>query len=142
MDSANTDKETIRAAMMFTSAVIVFVSTMAGIINSKLEKAKSVAQKERIISIAINLANVGCVILGSIVMIGFDSFDLGACIFLGPAFINIYRFLAAKTTPSRSDILALCTSVAAIFFIIAGSLIMHLTRVIGHIVDVIGKMVK
>lgn len=59
MDNVTSDKENIRLGIELATALLVFISTIAAIVNNRLQKARTVAHRQRIISITLLLFAIG-----------------------------------------------------------------------------------
>ena len=131
MDNTITDKETIKSAMSFAAAILVFVSTISAIVNSRLQKAKNAAHRDKIIS---NTASFGCCFFSVLALIFLPlSIDLSFCFMLTAFAIFVVWFLWQKTPVNRLEIVILAFWFGGILFCVFLNILTQIVSLIREV---------
>jgi hypothetical protein len=117
MDNHSTDNGTITAAMSLAGALIVLVSTVAAIVNSRLLKARNAAQRDVVISNTFAFVNVGFCVAAFIVNITLHARGVTIGLLCCAAAAIVAKFLQDKSPPSRVDVLFLVLWLSFLSFV-------------------------
>jgi hypothetical protein len=110
MGNTSPDPQTIGPTLTLVGGVLSFSAVVIGIINAKLQKAKSAAAKERVISEAFGVASAGFPLLGIVLTWGLEQRTAGLCSWcLGTVFVSL-GYLRTTAPPRRAETLVLVAS--------------------------------
>ena len=110
MASTHIDADSTKSAMTLIAAVLVFASTAWAIVNSKLEKARNAAARERVISGTFVCAVVILQSFGCIVFVAIGSWAIFISLYGASVFIHSIYFLRRPEPLPRFAVLNLVVS--------------------------------
>jgi hypothetical protein len=139
MRNTNPDAETIRSVLTFLGGALAFSAVVIGIINAKLQKAKTAAAKERVISRTFGIAGACSPMIGIILCWGFGIETALVWFFcLGTVFVSL-GYLYTAGPPRRVETLVLVVSWCGAALMITLHLISLGLGFIERIFDVLRK---
>jgi hypothetical protein len=139
MQNTSPDAETIRSVLTFLGGALAFSAVVIGIINAKLQKAKTAAAKERVISRTFGIAGACCPIIGIVLYWGFGiETALVWFLCLSTVFVSL-GYLYTAGAPRRAETLVLVVSWCGAALIITLHLISLGLGLIERIVGVLHK---
>jgi hypothetical protein len=126
MANTNIDPDTTKLAMGLATALLVFASTAWNIVNSKLNKARNAAARDRIIGTTLGWLSTGLYLLACV--IGFlGALDFSLLFIIAGFIVVVCDYFRRRYPPGRGEIFML---VLGAFFVLYSILISLLFRVV------------
>jgi hypothetical protein len=102
------DRDMAKSVMGLLTGVLTFSAVIVTIVNNRLQKARKIEHKERIIENCFGVGKIALAVLGGVLMIGFSAIGPALFVFWVLAVLAIIAFLRPQLyPPSRSDIVVL-----------------------------------
>ena len=136
-DAANT-----RAIMDIAGGVLVFLAAVFTIVNDRLNRAKNVAARERVISGVFSIVATAFAIAGFIVSLVFGAGRASLCLFILAAVVTSIEYLRAAGPASRAETFQLVFFLACVVSLASLYEVEKLLGLIERMIGVLEKLTK
>jgi hypothetical protein len=116
METTKSDIDTIRSMLVLAAGILTFSAVAWNIINSKLQKARSVAAKERIIGTTLGFIATGLMASGGLAIAFPASKLIGFFLSLAGFIVMAFGYARVPAVPSRSETLNVIVASAVLVF--------------------------
>jgi peptidoglycan/LPS O-acetylase OafA/YrhL len=145
MDSPNIDKDLTKSMLSFAGGILAFCASVIGVVNNRLQKAKTKEQKKKVIENTIVNLGFGLCIAGIIFLLPLDMTRTGFWLIAVGLALELYVYGKSPNPATRREVIVLSLlafTAACAFSIYWFSRLIHVIERLTEVVEELSKKVN